>query len=183
MSDKTPEQIEIESLRNHNAELLNDLKKAKAKVNTLTEELDAMTKDRDAKVNEYKSVTLDGPVNDMLNRISVMPEYFQSEFNARGYEFSFKNGQIVVQDASGNRIKFTDEKGKLREVEFCEADIKRLVLEEGIAKDDRTEHAHKFEHLIKASMASGGDAPGGANHGNISTSSSEKPQRLNAGLR
>lgn len=36
MTDKTPETIEIENLRAHNAELLVDLKKAKAKAVELT---------------------------------------------------------------------------------------------------------------------------------------------------
>jgi hypothetical protein len=35
MTDKTAEQIEIENLRAHNAELLADLKKAKAKAGEL----------------------------------------------------------------------------------------------------------------------------------------------------
>lgn len=165
MADKTPEEIEIETLRNHNAELLADLKKSRKKVSELTADIESVTKERDQKEAELVEINLNQPVQHMLERISTMPEYFLAEFNLKGYKFVRENGEIVVRDNDDRPIEFIDMHKKKREVKFTEDDIKRLSLEEWLPKSERSKHVPNFEKLVIYSRASGGGAVASSSSG------------------
>lgn len=189
MSDKTPEQQEIETLREHNSELLADLKKARKKANELTEQVTALEGERDTAKADLQKVTLGKPVNAMLERLALLPEHFQREFNERGYTFDLDGEEVVIRDAEGNPAMLGEKTGDeltMREAKFTEADIKHLVTEEWLPEADRSPHVANFNKLIIASRASGGGAsgarPGAPTAGSAATPKAE-PERLATGLR
>ncbi len=95
---------EVERLRNHNAELLAELKTAKAKVTALQGQLTTATEERDASRAEVLTVRLDGPVRSMLEGIAVpgTAEVLAQMIATRGYAFDLDGEQIAIRDASGN---------------------------------------------------------------------------------
>ncbi|WP_323847020.1 hypothetical protein [Microbulbifer magnicolonia] len=186
MSEKTPEQQEIESLRTHNAELLADLKKVRKKVTELTEQVEALSGERDSASAELQKIQLDGPVAAMLERVSMLPEYFLNEFKARGYQFQLEDGEVVIRDSEGAPAMVGETAGgdvTMREAKFTEADVRDLVLEDWLPKEKKSPHVARFESLVIGSRASGGGAGGSSSGGSLPRSPTKTAERLNTGLR
>lgn len=151
MTDKTPEQIEIETLRAHNAELLADLKAAKASGKTLAAQVESLTAERDQAAAQVQALTIGQPVQAMAERIATLPDLFIAEFERRGWHFEHTDAGLVIRDAEGNPAMLQDsEKDEPREARFTEADVRALCLEEWKPASDRHPSRQRFAHLIKA---------------------------------
>lgn len=193
MTEKTPEQKEIDALREHNAELLADLRKARKKLAELTEQAEALTAERDAAHVEVRRIKLERPVQAMLERVALLPEHFLSEFNARGYRFELEGDDVVIRDSDGNPALLGEAKRgphgsevQMREAQFTEDDIRALVWEEWLPEEQRSPRVANFHKLVIGSRATGGGAPGSRRAGHwppaVPTPKAE-PERLPTGLR
>lgn len=159
MTSQTPEQIEIETLRAHNAELLADLKTAKGNAKKLAEQAETMTAERDAATAQVQALTIGQPVQAMAERIATLPDVFIAEVERRGLRFEHTGTGLVIRDAEGAPVMLQDDaKGEPREAQFTEADLRALCLEEWKPASDRHASRERFAAIIKASPASGGGA-------------------------
>lgn len=144
---------ELESLRAHNAELLADLKKAKAKAKELGEQLEAVTAERDQAHAAVQATKLDQPVAELLARVSLAPEAFGTMFRQDGYTFALDGDQVVIRDKYGNVPTLKDDKGKPRPAQFTADDVAALA--------EASPRRSEYMHVLKAhSQASGGGATG-----------------------
>lgn len=182
MTDQTAEQKEIETLREHNAELLADLKKARRKITELSEQAETLSTERDGAKDELVSITLQKPVEAMLERVSVLPEHFQTEFKAKGYSFELEDGKVVIKTSDGSRAMLIDGYKKSREAQFTEDDLKCLVLEEWLPVSERSPHAENFTKLVVGSWATGGGARGSNKSAPNNVTTQRPAERLPAGL-
>ncbi|QIB66972.1 hypothetical protein [Kineobactrum salinum] len=172
MTEKTPEQQEIETLREHNADLLADLKKVRKKLAEAVEHSEALSTERDTAQGDLRRLMLEKPVNAMLDRVAVLPKHFRTEFESRGYRFELDNENVVIRDTEGNPAMIDD-----REATFTEADIKDLVLEGWKPEKERSDHVENFAKLVIGSRASGGVGTGTGH------APKPAPERLPTGLR
>ncbi|MEW9570854.1 hypothetical protein ABQJ54_03765 [Rhodanobacter sp. Si-c] len=154
---KTPEQIEIDTLRAHNAELLADLKAAKANAKASAEQVTALTGERDAALAQVRAVTIGQPVQAMAERISNLPDVFIAEIERNGWRFEHDGAGIVLRDADGKPVMLRDGATE-REAKFTEADLRTACLQDWKAASERTDSASRFAHLILMPYASGGGA-------------------------
>lgn len=145
------DQAEIEALRAHNAELLADLRKAKAKAKELGEQLESLTLERDEARATVQAVKLDSPVSNMAERVSLAPELFLTQW-AKEYAFVLDGDAIVIRDKEGKPATLKDEKGKQRDATFTEADIRALC--------EASPHKAAFDAVVIASRATGGGSSG-----------------------
>ena len=146
MTDKTPEQIEIDTLRAHNAELLADLKTAKANSKTLAAQVDSLTAKRDQAAAQVQALTIGQPVQAMAERVATLPDVFVAEFERRGWRFEHTDAGLVIRDAEGNLLLVRTRKwsgkygipgGKIEYGETMEAAFAREAREEtGLAVRD-----------------------------------------------
>lgn len=156
MTNKTPEQIEIDTLRAHNAELLADLKTAKANSKTLAAQVDSLTAERDQAAGQVQALTIGQPVQAMAERVATLPDVFVAEFERRGWHFEHTDAGLVIRDAEGNPAMLQDSaKDEPREAKFTEADVRALCLEEWKPAGERHASRERFASLIKAIPASG----------------------------
>ena len=166
MPKPTPEQdqtdrlqAEIDSLRNHNAELLAELKAAKAAAKSLTTEVENLTIERDQAVTTLQDETVGRPARVLVERVATLPDHFETEFKARGYQFVHTPQGIVIHDADGKVPQVQDHEGSTpRECTFTAADLSCLVLERWKPEAERHPSAKAFGHLVRAPDISGGGA-------------------------
>lgn len=194
MTTQTHEQ-ELETLRAHSAELLADLRKAKATIKELTEQLEATTSERDAAKQAWRDLTLERPVQAMLEQVAILPDYFMAEFNARGYRFELDDdSEVIIVDGDGNPAQVGESRrvsGELkpeitmRPATFTEADIRKLALEDWLPEEERSPHVERFTKLMLGSRASGGGAGGarGTRQAPQIPANEAKPAKLSTGLR
>lgn len=191
--DHTEDTKEIETLRNHNAELLADLKKARSKVTGLTEQLEAATMDKDAALAECQRIKFNEPVNKMMQSITDLPEYFQMEFNALGYRFDLDGERIVIRDQDGNPAMVkcgpeptNGEPRRTREAEFAEDDIRHLAMGYELPEEKRAAQESKVSKLLPKAIGTGArGAPDGSGlpAGSARSPARTAPDRLSTGLR
>lgn len=149
----TPEAEEIARLRAHSAELLADLKKAKARATELEEALQEAQGARDKAAADLKALRVDQPVAQMLERVA-MPnagELFLAQW-AKEYQFADSETGVCIRDKDGEPVLIKDADGKEREAQFTEADIRAVV--------DKSQNKAAFDHITVASHATGGGAHG-----------------------
>lgn len=163
---------ELATLRTHNAELLADLKIAKARVSSLQSELEAANSAKDAAVKELHTLKLDHPVNALLEEIAMpgMAPALAKMIAARGYTFELDNNEIVIKDADGNRATVMDKtkanadnsqpKATKREANFDAADVRHLLLEDTLPEAERNQLSQAFSSFLLGSQANGGGAVG-----------------------
>lgn len=132
---------EIESLRTHNAELLADVRKHKAKALELAGQVETLTGERDGALAQVKAVTLDAPVRQMAERVALDADLFTTLF-ARHYTFAHDGEGVVIHDSEGNPATLKDDQGKPRPALFTEADIRALC--------DQTDAKASFDRLVIA---------------------------------
>ena len=142
---------EIERLREHNAELLAEMKKAKALSKDLVTQVETLTGERDHARTEVQRFQLDNPVSQMAERVSILPDHFLTEFG-KGFQFARTDDGIQIQDRDGNpaMVKVDD---KPRAATFTEGDVRLLC--------EQSANVETFHHLLVGSRASGGGALGG----------------------
>lgn len=174
MTEQTPEQKEIEALRAHNTELLADLKKAKAGTKDAQAQVEALTAERDEARAQAKAVTLDAPVMQMAERVSVSPDLFLTAFG-RHYQFTHDGEAVAIHDKDGNPATLKNDKGEARPATFTEEDVRALC--------DVADKA-TFDHLIVGSRATGGGAMGsrGGNPAPAKPAPTPKPAPMAFGL-
>jgi hypothetical protein len=159
-------QEEIESLRNHNTELLAELKAAKTTAKQLTTQVETLTGERDQAVTTLQEETVSRPARALIERMSNLPEYFEAEFKKRGYQFVHTAQGIVIHDAEGNVPLLQDHEGTApRPCNFTAADLSTLVMERWKPAAERHPSADTFASMVRAPHISGGGArdsgPGG----------------------
>lgn len=159
MAEPTSEQIEIDSLRNHNAELLAELKAAKAASKQLTTQVESLTSERDQALTTLREETVGRPVRALVSRVATLPDHFEVEFERRGYQFVPTDAGIQIQDAEGNVPQVQDHEGSTpRDCTFTAADISSLVLERWKPEAERHPSAIAFSHMVIAPHVSGSGA-------------------------
>lgn len=178
MNDKTPEQIELDTLRKHNTELLADLHSVKTDRARLTSELDAMTGERNTAMTEVNRFKLGLPVAAMLEDVAIpgMLDTWHAEFNRAGYSFALDGDAVVVRDTEGNTPMVKGPKDEEpRPVRFDFNDLDLLVCgPAGVPMKDRTPSQQAFMHLTLASKASG--AGGGPSYGTGTHTQTPEPK-------
>lgn len=161
---------EVERLRSHNAELLTELKAAKAKATTLQSQLSATTDERDAALAQLRTLRLDDPVRELLNEIAQpgTTDVVARMLQERGIVFDLEGDEIVVRDGDGNPAAVIDPPTrnapapKPRPAKFDASDLKLLMTEEGKPEAERHPLAQAFPRLMVGSKASGSGSTGGA---------------------
>lgn len=162
MTEKTPEQAEIEALRAQNAELLGELKTAKGEAKRLAGELQAATTERDQARTEMHRLTVGQPVQALLARIGAAPDVLQLMLDKYGFRFEMEDGQIVMRDQDGNVPQVwprgSGGTGESRPVTFTADDIASLLSEDWHVWDQRSERAKSFATVLRAPEVTGGGA-------------------------
>ncbi|PNS07835.1 hypothetical protein [Solilutibacter silvestris] len=164
MSDPTPEQIEIERLRTHNAALLDELKGLKADNKRLGDELTTAHGERDAALAQVESFAVGDPVKRMLDDVSPCPDLMKHLLDREGYTFARENGAIVMRDRDSNIPKIMDGTTE-RDMAFTAADLWAVLGEPHKLLEQRSEVAREFAFTFKAPAVNGGGA--GPSHGRV----------------
>src|SRR5690625_3533769 len=102
-------------------------------------------------MTELRKLTLDQPIQQMLERVALDPALFGLKFQQE-YQFVQGADGIEIHDAEGNVPIVTGEDGKPREAAFTEADIKALC--------SASPAKESYDMLLVGSRASGGGAIG-----------------------
>lgn len=158
-TEQTPEQVEIAALRTHNGELLAELKAAKATAKQLSAHVETLTTERDQALTTLRAEALGRPVRAMVERVAVLPEHFEAEFERRGYQFVKTADGIAIHDADGKVPQLQDdERSAPRPCTFTAGDLGALVLERWKPEAERHPSAQAFAHLVIAPHATGGGA-------------------------
>ena len=92
---------ELQALRDKNVQLLDEVKRAKAAAKEAQAALDALQAERDAAVADVRALRLDGPVDALMDAVSIDAELYRSIFG-RHYQFAMDDtGAVVIQDSEG----------------------------------------------------------------------------------
>lgn len=171
---RTPQEIEIDTLRSHNAELLAELKAAKRQAGELTEQVATLTGERDTAHADLQAATVGQPVNAMLERIATVPKLLKGLLDEHGYTFANEDGRIVMRDRDGKVpqiLSIAGGKTTSRDMAFTEDDMTRLLCEDWATVDKRSAAANDFAHVIKAPHVSGCGTKESVRTNGIATSS------------
>ncbi len=164
-------QSEIERLRAKNAELLGELKAAKASATDAQTAAETVTAERDAARAEVRALRLDEPVNGLLRDVAVDADLFAQVFG-RHYRFDLDDqNRIAIFDQDGNPATVVDmpptvsggnarsqrpntqqTAGTRRPATFTADDVRKLA--------EASPDAESFGRLLAGSRASGGGASG-----------------------
>ncbi len=154
MTEPTLEELsaEVETLRNLKADMHKNLTEARARI----KELEAASVDGAAEAERLRAEVLDlklhKPVAGLLDTILVGSKYSAQEL-ADHYRFELGDtGEIELRDAEGKAVLVTEKvegQETTRPVRFEAQDVRRFL-----------EGTGKFDHIIRASQATGGGAPG-----------------------
>lgn len=156
MTDQNAHEREIESLRNHNAELLTELKAAKASAKSLAEQVEALTAERDAARTEVRNLSVEQPVSAMLERIGAAPDILRLALDKHGLRFDLVDGKVTLLDADGERPTVADAKGVQRPVEFTADDLADYLAPKNAVQWDARQR--EFACLLKGTGVSGSGA-------------------------
>lgn len=135
---------EIERLRQKNAELLNESKKAKARTSELESALQAAN-------GKLMDLELNKPVEAMLKDLFIVsPRLARMELEEH-YQFVLgEDGKIQMQDKQGKPVEVQlDNEETIRPAQFTPKDIESALVKSG-----------KFNSILIGSRASGGGASG-----------------------
>lgn len=181
-TENTDDPGEVERLRSHKAELLAELKTAKAKATALQGQLDTATEERDAARAEVRALRLDGPLRALLEEIAVpgTAGLVAKMLDERGIRFDLEDAEIVVRDAEGNPATVLDPPTpkvpapKPRPARFDSRDLTLLMTQEGVPEAERHPLAQAFPRFLVGTHASGGGSTGGA--GKATPTVPDKPE-------
>lgn len=152
MADPTYEELSAENtrLRQKNAELLDELKKARGRLKDLEAAQPEGLSELESLRAEVLDLKLHKPVAAMLEGVLVSPKYSAQELGEH-YKFELNDaGEIELRDLEGNPVTVdekVDGKETTRPVRFEEQDIWRYLVNTG-----------NFNHIIRGSRATGGGA-------------------------
>lgn len=170
---------ELATLRSHNTDLLAELRSAKTDRKRLTDELDAMTGERNTAAAEVRRFKLGLPLAALLQDVAVpgMQDVWLAEFNRAGFAFDLDGDAPVVRDAEGNTPTVQGPRDEEpRPVGFNYADLALLVCgPDGVAPDKRTPSQRAFASLTIGSLASGAGGGPSTNNANSYRTPEAKP--------
>ena len=154
---------ETDGLVEKNRELLGEVKKLKARVKELEDDLGAEKGRADTAEAEVKRITLDGPVEAVLGDLfAVKLKYVLPDVKEHFDFVPGDDGAVRFVTAEGEPVEITDRDGK-REAQFTARDV-RTALE-----------AHGgFDEVLKAAGSGGsGKPPGSSGNGTIQPPSND----------
>jgi hypothetical protein len=161
--EPSAEALEVVTLRKTNAELVQKSATRKARI----AELEASAATLQAKATEgearIRQLTIDGPVNDLCESISVAPQALRSALEAE-YKIEMHNGVLTLLNPSDSKPVMQDGKP----VPFTPEGIKNMLL---ASKDEAK--LKLYNAIIIANRASGA---GGALSSQRATNTPAKPQ-------
>ena len=169
-------QAELERLRTKNAELLTELKAAKSTAADALTAQAALQGERDTATAEIRRLSLDHPVEALLELLSVDAEIFRTML-AREFTFALDGDQIVILDLQGNRATVPGRDNKPRPAELTAEDVCSLC---------RTSpHSDRYDHVLRGLGSGGSGAPSHSSwsHGAKATASTSQRQPTQFGLR
>ncbi len=156
---------ELETLRRVNAELLQKSATRKARIQELEASVGTITAEATEAKARIKALTIDGPVNDLCESISVAPQALRAALEAE-YKIEMREGVLMlVNPSDGKPIMGKDGKA----LPFQGESIKNLLLE---TKD--IEKAKLYSAIVITSKASGSANVGSSSKRAVAQSS--KPQ-------
>jgi len=165
MTDQTDEvTAEVERLRAKNAELLQELKTAKARANDSGGELEALR----LELTEYK---LNKPVSKVLADVLTGSKFAAQEL---GEHFTF-----ALDDAG--EVRMLDLEGK--PVEIIDGDTRRPIRLEAGEIYKYLSDLGTLDHILRGSGASGGGATGGGHPYSSKAPQAPAPKGSGFGLR
>jgi hypothetical protein len=143
--EPTPEALELATLRKVNADLLQKSATRKARIAELEANAAALTAKATEAETRIKALTIDGPVNDLCESISVAPEALRTAFDSV-YRVELRDGVLTLLNVSDDKAVMQDGKPVPLEAEA----IKALLLS---SKDEAK--LKLYRAIIIANKASG----------------------------
>ena len=172
-TDETPD--ELSRLRAHNADLLADLREAKAAAREAQAAQAQAEAARDEALQRYKHAALDVPVRNLIDHETFegKGELFRELFS-RSYTFALDDdARVVIHDRDGNPVEIKGNEGEApRHAEFNRDDIMALI--------KTTDHADVLGSIYRGSRASGGGAGGGIRGGGVPAMSTSQRKEQEA---
>lgn len=166
-TEKSPLEAETERLRNHNRELLDELKSIKKKFSTEQEVTESLAQEKDSLSAQLKEEKMLRKLVPVLKEITVIENYETTMklINVRGFHFDIDdNDEIVVLDAEGKRAEVFDKRDHdtgeaiMRHANCTYDDLKELLSESWLPEDERHPFSAVFWLTLRGKRASGSDA-------------------------
>ena len=146
--EQSPEALEIATLRKTNADLLQKSATRKARISELEANAATLTVKATEAETRIRQLTIDQPVNDLCEEISVAPQALRSALEAE-YKIEMRNGVLTLLNPSDG--KPVTHEGK--PVPFQAGAIKSLLL--GSKDEAKLKLYRAIVVVSKASGASG----------------------------
>jgi uncharacterized protein (UPF0335 family) len=121
--EQSPEALEVATLRKTNAELTQKSATRKARIQELETSTVALTARATEAETRIRQLTIDGPVNDLCESISVAPEALRTALES-DYRVELKDGVLTLLNASDGKQVMQDGKP----VPFQAEAVKNLLL-------------------------------------------------------
>ena len=107
--EQSPEALEVATLRKTNAELTQKSATRKARIQELEASVGTITARATEAENRIKALTIDGPVNDLCEEISVAPQVLRTALEA-DYRVEMRDGVLTLLNASDGKPAMHDGK-------------------------------------------------------------------------
>jgi hypothetical protein len=146
--DQSPEALEVATLRKTNAELTQKSATRKARIQELETSVGTITARATEAETRIKALTIDGPVNDLCESISVAPQALRTALDADYRVELNKDGILTLLNRSDGK-QVTDKNGKAVAIQANA--IRNLLLE---TKDEAKSKLYRA--IVVVSKASGG---------------------------
>lgn len=144
--EQSPEALEVATLRKTNAELTQKSATRKARIAELEASVGTLTTKATEAETRIKALTIDGPVNDLCESISVAPQALRSALEAE-YKIELdKNGVLTLLNSTDGKPVTQDGKPVLFQADA----IKNLLL---ASKDEAK--LKLYRAIVIANKASG----------------------------
>lgn len=162
-SVQSTDATELETLRRVNADLLQKSATRKARIAELEASVGTLTTAKTEAESRIRVLTIDGPVNDLCELISVAPQALRSALESE-YKIEMRDGVLTLLNPSDSKPVMQDGK----QVAFTAESIKALLLG---SKDESKKKL--YNAIIIANRASGA---GGATSSQRATTAPARPQ-------
>lgn len=107
--EQSPEALELATLRKTNAELTQKSATRKARIAELEANVNTLTAKATEAEARIKALTIDGPVNDLCEQISVAPQALRTALESE-YRVEMKDGVLSLLNASDGKPVTVDGK-------------------------------------------------------------------------
>jgi len=144
-NEQSPEALELATLRKTNAELTQKSATRKARIGELEASIGTLTTAKSDAEARIKALTIDAPVNELCESISVAPQALRSAMES-DYKIEIREGVLTLLDPTDGMPVVQDGKA----VPFTADSIKALLLG---SKDEAKKKL--YNAIIIANKASG----------------------------